>query len=64
MAQLADYAIQMAAVFMVSTATISLRTAIMATWLCWTGYAIALVLLLGSEVLPWVELLFPSGCCW
>jgi hypothetical protein len=59
MALLADFAVKMAAVFMVATATITLRTAIMANWLGWLGYAIALVLLLGSTVLPWIELLFP-----
>jgi hypothetical protein len=59
MALLADFAVKMAAVFMVATATITLRTAIMANWLGWLGYAIALILLLGSTVLPWIELLFP-----
>jgi hypothetical protein len=59
MALLADFATKMAAVFMVSTATITLRTAFMAHWLGWLGYAIALLLLLGSTVLPWAELLFP-----
>jgi hypothetical protein len=59
MALLADFAVKMAAVFMVATATITLRTAIMANWLGWLGYAIALILLLSSTVLPWIELLFP-----
>jgi hypothetical protein len=59
MALLADFAVKMAAVFMVATATITLRTAIMANWLGWLGYAIALFLLLSSTVLPWIELLFP-----
>jgi hypothetical protein len=44
---------------MVATATITLRTAIMANWLGWLGYTIALLLLLSSTVLPWIELLFP-----
>jgi hypothetical protein len=59
MALLADFAVKMASVFMISTATITLRTAFMAHWLGWLGYAIALILLLGSAILPWVELLFP-----
>jgi hypothetical protein len=59
MALLADFAVKMAAVFMMATATITLRTAILANWLGWLGYAIALVLLLGSGFLPWTELLFP-----
>jgi hypothetical protein len=59
MALLADFAVKMAAVFMVATATITLRTAIIANWLGWLGYAIALILLLSSTVLPWIELLFP-----
>jgi hypothetical protein len=59
MTLLADFAVKMAAVFMVATATITLRTAIMANWLGWLGYAIALILLLGSSVAPWIELLFP-----
>jgi hypothetical protein len=42
----------------VTYATIALRTAIMPRWLALLGYAFALVLL-SSEFLPWVELLFP-----
>jgi hypothetical protein len=59
MALLADFAVKMAAVFMTATATITLRIAIMPRWLGWLGYAIAIVLLLGAGVLPWIELLFP-----
>jgi hypothetical protein len=46
MALLADFALKMAAVFMIATATITLRTAMLADWLGWLGYAIAAVLLL------------------
>lgn len=59
MTLLADFAVKMAGVFMVATATITLRTAIMSNWLGWLGYAIAVVLLLGSGLVPWIELLFP-----
>jgi hypothetical protein len=58
-ALLTSYSLKMAAVFMVSTATIALRTAFMPRWLGWLGYAIAAVLLLGAGLAPWVELLFP-----
>ena len=53
------YAMRMAAVFMISTATIGLRTGFMPRWLGFSGYAIALVLLLVIDVTPWVEVLFP-----
>jgi hypothetical protein len=59
MALLSAYALKMAAVFMISTATIALRTAFMPRWLGWLGYVIAAVLLLGAGLAPWVELLFP-----
>jgi hypothetical protein len=54
------YAMRMAAVFMIATATITLRIAILPRWLVFLGYACALVLLLSSGFLPWVELLFPA----
>jgi hypothetical protein len=60
LALLTAYALKMAAVFMISTATITLRTAFMPRWLGWLGYAIAAVLLLGAGLAPWVELLFPT----
>ena len=53
------YAMRMAAVFTISTATIGLRTGFIPRWLGFSGYAIALVLLLTIDVTPWVELLFP-----
>jgi hypothetical protein len=56
---LAMQAVAEAAVFMFSTATITLRTAFMPRWLGWLGYAIATVLLVGAGLAPWVELLFP-----
>jgi hypothetical protein len=53
------YAMRMAAVFTISTATIALRTGFLPRWLVFAGYAIALILLLVVDVTPWVELLFP-----
>ena len=54
------YAMRMAAVFMIATATITLRTAIMPRWLAFLGYAFALVLLLTVGNTPWVEFLLPT----
>lgn len=53
------YAMRMAAVFMVSTSTIGLRTGFIPRWIGFSGYAIAAVLLLGLKVTLWVQLLFP-----
>lgn len=53
------YALRMAAVFMIATATITLRTAIMPRWLAVVGYAFALVLLLTVGYTPWIEFLLP-----
>ena len=54
-----DYAMKMAAVFMISIATISLRTRVIPRWLTFSGYVGAAVLLAGSVITLWVELLFP-----
>jgi hypothetical protein len=56
---LVTYMMKMAAVFMISTATIALRIAIMPRWLGLLGYAGALVLLVIAGSVAWVELLFP-----
>jgi hypothetical protein len=53
------YAMRMAAVFTISTATIGLRTGVLPRWLAFAGYATAAVLLVAISVTPWVELLFP-----
>jgi hypothetical protein len=54
------YAMRMAGVFMISTATISLRTAVMPHWLAYLGYLLAVCLLFGVSSLRWAELLFPT----
>ncbi|HEV8194189.1 MAG TPA: hypothetical protein VGP82_22295 [Ktedonobacterales bacterium] len=53
------YAMRMAGVFMIATATITLRTAIMPRWLALLGYLFALVLLLTVGFTPWIEFLLP-----
>ncbi len=54
------YALKMAGVFMMSTATISLRTKIVPRWMALVGYPLALVLLLtGGGTTKWVPLVFP-----
>ncbi len=53
------YAMRMAAVFMISTSTIGLRTGFVPRGVALCGYAIAVVLLLGLVVTLWVQLLFP-----
>jgi hypothetical protein len=53
------YTMRMAAVFMISTSTILLRSGIMPRWLALSGYVIAALLLLTVGYLQWIELLFP-----
>jgi hypothetical protein len=54
------YAMRMAAVFTLTTVTIARRTRIVAGWLVPAGLAVALVLLIGTGISAWVELLFPA----
>jgi hypothetical protein len=54
------YAMRMAAVFTISTATISLQLQILPRWITLLGYACALVLLVSVGYLAWVELIFPA----
>lgn len=53
------YAIKMASVFMISLATISIRTARMPRWLAFLTYALALGLLFGIASSLWATLIFP-----
>ncbi len=53
------YAMKMAGVFMISTATIAIRTRIMPRWLALLTYIVALVLLLSVGFVAWAILLFP-----
>ena len=54
------YALKMAGVFMMSTATISLRTRIVPRWMAYLGYGVALALIVVSTMtVQWIPLLFP-----
>jgi hypothetical protein len=54
------YAVRMAAVFMMSLATIWLRTGLMPRWLVGISYFAALALLLASDVSMWVTMVLPG----
>ena len=53
------YALKMAAVFMMSLATIWLRTGLMPRWLTYATYLMALTLILGGESNMWLAMVFP-----
>lgn len=53
------YAIRMAAVFMIATSTLALRTGIIARWIAFLGYALALLLLLSSRYVEGIVVVFP-----
>src|SRR5262245_54222417 len=54
------YAVRMVAVFIISTATIGFVPVSSRSGSAFSGYAIALVLLLAAGITPWVELIFPA----
>ena len=53
------YALRMAAVFMMSLATIWLRTGLMPRWLVVVSYLAALTLAIGGDTTMWLVLAFP-----
>jgi hypothetical protein len=53
------YALRMAAVFMMSLATIWLKTSLMPRWLVFGTYAVAVTVLVASDVSMWFTLAFP-----
>lgn len=53
------YALRMAAVFMISLATIWLKSGVMPRWLVWTTYTTAAILLVGADTSIWLTLVFP-----
>jgi len=54
------YAIRMGAVFILSTTTIGKRTGIIPRWLVVAGLVLGLVLLVGSNLSTWVNLVLPT----
>ena len=54
------YALRMSGVFMISLATIWLRTATMPRWLVFFTYTLALVLLVSVSLSVWFTLVFPA----
>lgn len=53
------YAVRMAAVFMMSLATIWLRTGLMPRWLVGLSYLTAVGLLVASDISMWITMAFP-----
>jgi len=53
------YALRMGAVFMISLATIWLKTGLMPRWLVGVTYLVALCLIVASNVTMWLALAFP-----
>lgn len=54
------YALRMAAVFMMSLATVWKRTGLMPRWMVYATYAAALVLIIGGDTTMWLALAFPA----
>lgn len=52
------YAIKMAAVFMISTSTLAIRTGFTQRWIAFLGYAFALLLLFSGRYVDWILLIF------
>jgi hypothetical protein len=53
------YVVKMACVFMITTSTIALHTAIAPRWLAVLGYFLAVLLLFGSSLISWSFAVFP-----
>jgi len=58
-AMLDVFSLRMAAVFIISTSTVFLRTGVIKRWIAFLGLAIALVLLVASGSVPFINLLLP-----
>jgi hypothetical protein len=54
------YAMRMAAVFMMTTSTVGLRTRIFPRWMSRLGFVLALALLLSVGTFAWAPMLFPA----
>lgn len=57
------YLVKTASVFMITTSTIALYTRLTPRWLAIAGYAVAIVLLIGSYYLDWSLAVFPIWVC-
>jgi hypothetical protein len=53
------YAVKMAAVFMISTSTIGVRTGFTPRWIGYLGFACALLLLFSGRYIDWIFMVFP-----
>jgi hypothetical protein len=53
------YALRMGAVFMISLATVWLKTGLMPRWLVIVTYVLAVGILLASDISMWMTLAFP-----
>jgi hypothetical protein len=53
------FALKMAGIFMISTATVAMRTDILPRWITLPGYVLAALLLLSSRFADWLPLAFP-----
>jgi hypothetical protein len=53
------YAIKMAGVFMISTSTVVIYTAIAPRWIAFLGYLLALIILIGSYYISWSFAVLP-----
>lgn len=53
------FALKMAGVFMISTATLAIRTRILPRWITLPGYGVATLLLLSTRFANWLPLAFP-----
>lgn len=53
------FALKMAGVFMISTATLAIRTRILPRWITFPGYVLAAALLVSGRFMDWLSLAFP-----
>jgi hypothetical protein len=53
------FSLRMAAVFLISSSTVFLRTGVIRRWIAFLGLVIALVLLVASSSVPFINLLLP-----
>ena len=54
------YALRMAAVFTLSVSTVGIRTGALPRWVAYSGYVVALGLMLAAGEHKWVQLIFPA----